>query len=66
VDYPSSAAHSKIIMVNSKKRLKKFFSAVALLMTAMSAMAQSNGAAGITKATQITYKFCKRQLIFAE
>jgi hypothetical protein len=32
---------------NAKKSIKFFFSAVALLMTAMSAMAQGNGAAGI-------------------
>jgi hypothetical protein len=37
---------------NKKSNFRFFFSAVALLMTAMSVFAQGNGAAGITEATQ--------------
>ena len=38
----------------TKKNVKKFiFSAVAVLMTVMSAFAQGNGSAGITEATQM-------------
>ena len=44
-------------MVNSKKRLKFFFPAAALLMTAVSAVAQGNGAAGITEATQMVTSY---------
>jgi hypothetical protein len=54
-DYPSPAAFSKIVMI--KKSIKFFFSAVALLMTAMNAFAQGNGAAGITEATQMVTSY---------
>jgi len=36
---------------------KSFFSAVALFMTAISAFAQGNGAAGITEATQMVTSY---------
>ena len=45
----------KIIM--TKKSIKFLFTAVALLMTAMSAMAQGNGSAGITEATQMVTSY---------
>jgi hypothetical protein len=41
----------------TKKSIKFFFSAVALLTTAMSALAQGNGAAGITEATQMVTSY---------
>jgi hypothetical protein len=47
----------KIIMTNKKSNLRFFFSAVALCMTAMSAMAQGNGSAGITEATQMVTSY---------
>jgi hypothetical protein len=47
----------KIIMTNKKSSFKFFFSAVALLMTAVSAMAQGNGSAGITEATQMVTSY---------
>jgi hypothetical protein len=56
-DYPFSTAFSKIIMTKQKSSFKFFFSAVALLMTAMSAMAQGNGSAGITEATQMVTSY---------
>jgi hypothetical protein len=42
-------------MIN--KSIKFFFSAVALLMTAMNAFAQGNGSAGITEATQMVTSY---------
>ena len=54
-DYPSFTAFSKIIM--TKKSFKFLFSAAALLMTAVSAVAQGNGAAGITEATQMVTSY---------
>jgi hypothetical protein len=47
----------KFIMTKSKKNLRFFFSAAAILMTAMSAMAQGNGSAGITEATQMVTSY---------
>jgi hypothetical protein len=44
-------------MTKKKSNLKLIFSAVALLMTAMSAMAQGNGSAGITEATQMVTSY---------
>jgi hypothetical protein len=43
--------------VKSRNNLRFFFSAVALLMTAVSAFAQGNGAAGITEATQMVTSY---------
>jgi hypothetical protein len=54
-DYPSSTAFSKIIM--TKKSIKFIFTAVALFMTAVSAMAQGNGSAGINEATQMVTSY---------
>jgi hypothetical protein len=56
-DYPSSTAFSKIIMTKSKNKFRFIFTAVALLMTAISAMAQGNGSAGITEATQMVTSY---------
>jgi hypothetical protein len=44
-------------MTNKKSSLRFFFSAVALFMTAVSAMAQGNGSAGITEATQMVTSY---------
>jgi hypothetical protein len=55
-DYPSSAAFSKIVMTK-KSNLRFFFSAVALLMTVMNALAQGNGSAGINEATQMVTSY---------
>jgi hypothetical protein len=44
-------------MTRSRKSFKFFFSAVALLATAISAAAQGNGAAGITEATQMVTSY---------
>jgi hypothetical protein len=44
-------------MTNKKSNLRFFFSAVALFMTAVSAMAQGNGSAGITEATQMVTSY---------
>jgi hypothetical protein len=44
-------------MINKKSKLRFFFSAAALLMTAISAMAQGNGSAGITEATQMVTSY---------
>jgi hypothetical protein len=44
-------------MTKYKSNFKFFFSAVALLMTAASAMAQGNGSAGITEATQMVTSY---------
>jgi hypothetical protein len=54
---PSQAAQTKFIMAKNSKSLKFLFSAVALCMTAVSAMAQGNGAAGITEATQMVTSY---------
>ncbi|MDR0349233.1 MAG: DUF4134 domain-containing protein [Tannerella sp.] len=43
--------------MNKKSKLRFFFSAAALLMTAISAMAQGNGSAGITEATQMVTSY---------
>jgi hypothetical protein len=51
----SPAAFSKIVM--TRKSIKFFFSAAALLMTAMNAFAQGNGSAGITEATQMVTSY---------
>jgi type IV secretory pathway VirB2 component (pilin) len=54
-------------MIKNKKSLKFFFPAVALLLTAASAFAQGNGAAGITEATQMVTSYFgpATQLIYA-
>jgi hypothetical protein len=44
-------------MNKNSKSLKFLFSAVALTMTAVSATAQGNGAAGITEATQMVTSY---------
>jgi hypothetical protein len=44
-------------MTNKKSNLRFFFSAVALFMTAVSVMAQGNGSAGITEATQMVTSY---------
>jgi hypothetical protein len=44
-------------MTKQKSSFKFFFSAVALLMTAMSATAQGNGSAGINEATQMVTSY---------
>jgi hypothetical protein len=44
-------------MANKKKSLRFFFSAVAFLLTAAGAMAQGNGSAGITEATQMVTSY---------
>jgi hypothetical protein len=41
----------------TKKSIKFLFTAVALLLTAVSAMAQGNGSAGITEATQMVTSY---------
>jgi hypothetical protein len=53
--------------MTKKSKLRFFFSAVALLMTAMNALAQGNGAAGITEATQMvtSYFDLATKLIYA-
>jgi hypothetical protein len=43
--------------MTKKSNLRFFFSAVALLMTAASALAHGNGAAGITEATQMVTSY---------
>ena len=42
---------------NKKNNVRFFFSAVAFLMAAVSAMAQGNGSAGITEATQMVTSY---------
>jgi hypothetical protein len=51
----------------TKKSIKFLFTAVAILMTAVSAMAQGNGSAGITEATQMvtSYFDSATKLIYA-
>ncbi|MDR0835605.1 MAG: DUF4134 domain-containing protein [Tannerella sp.] len=44
-------------MTKSKNNFRFFFSAVALMMTVVSAFAQGNGAAGITEATQMVTSY---------
>jgi hypothetical protein len=44
-------------MTKQKSNLRFFFSAVAFLLTATSAMAQGNGSAGITEATQMVTSY---------
>jgi hypothetical protein len=44
-------------MTKKKSNLKYFFTAVSLLMTAVSAMAQGNGIGGITEATQMVTSY---------
>ena len=56
-DYPLRGT-IKIIMTNNKKsNFNYFFSAVAFLMTAVSAFAQGSGTAGITEATQMVTSY---------
>jgi hypothetical protein len=54
--YPA-LRHKKVIMTKQKSNLRFFFSAVAFFMTASSAMAQGNGSAGITEATQMVTSY---------
>jgi hypothetical protein len=44
-------------MTKQKSILKHFFRAVALLLTAIDTMAQGNGSAGITEATQMVTSY---------
>lgn len=50
---PPRGIFKKFIMTKQKSIFKIFFTAVAFLTTAMSALAQGNGSAGITEATQM-------------
>jgi hypothetical protein len=54
-------------MTNQKNKFRFFFSAVAFLMTAINAMAQGNGSAGITEATQMVTSYFEpaTKLIYA-
>jgi hypothetical protein len=45
------------MMTTQKSNFQFFFSVVTLLMTAMSAMAQGNGSAGINEATQMVTSY---------
>ncbi|GHT39115.1 transposase [Bacteroidia bacterium] len=53
--------------MTKNKNLRFFFSTVAILMTAVSAFAQGNGAAGITEATQMVTSYFEpaTKLIYA-